>query len=152
MTNSIAHRLQYSCRESPPSLTEKPDSPQLTGLQRVRHNWSDPVHIDTRLFFLPVSALPQWELSVKVAQLRGLWGPWWHQVCRDVDCLGYRNYGPIRVFFWASCSWQSDGLFGQSFSVAPPVQALRGLPCLVSFSVVWCIRHVEAPPGWGPTL
>ena len=35
--------------------------------------------------------------------------------------------------------------FGQSFSVAPPIQAVRGLPCLGSFSVVWCVRHVEGP-------
>ena len=38
------------------------------------------------------------------------------------------SYGPIWVFFWASCSWQSEGLFGQSFSVAPPIQAHRGAP------------------------
>ena len=34
-------------------------------------------------------------------------------------------------------------LFGQSFSVALPILALRGLLCLGSFSVVWCIRHIE---------
>ena len=27
------------------------------------------------------------------------------QVCRDTDCLRCRSYGPIRVFFRASCSW-----------------------------------------------
>ena len=41
---------------------------------------------------------------------------------------------------------------GQSSSMAPPVQALRGLPCLGSLSVVLQIRHIEGPPGWGPTL
>ena len=56
---------------------------------------------------------------------------------------------PIRVFCWASCSWPSEGLFGQSFSVGRPIQALRGLPCLGSFSVLQCIRHIEAPI-WGP--
>ena len=35
------------------------------------------------------------------------------------------------------------GLFAQSFSVAPVIQALRGLLCLGSFSVVRCIRHIE---------
>ena len=98
--------------------------------------------------FLPVAALPQWELSMKVVQLLGLWGPWWRHVCRDTDCLRCRSYGPIRVFFRASGSWQSEGLFGQSFSIAPPIQALRGLPRLGSFSVVLCIRHIEAP--WHP--
>ena len=74
------------------------------------------------------------------------------------------------LFFWASCSWQSEGLFGQSFSTALPVQALRGLPCLGSFSVVQHVRHIEGTPwmgsysvdwhirnlkehpGWSPTL
>ena len=69
-----------------------------------------------------------------------------------------------------SCSWRSEGLFSQSFSVAPPIQALRGISCLGSFSVVPPIRHIEGPPwlgsysvdwrirhlkghpGWGPTV
>ena len=47
-----------------------------------------------------------------------------------------RSHGPIRVFFRASCSWRSEGLFGQCFSVVSlsSVQALKGLPC------------------WGPSL
>ena len=74
---------------------------------------------------------------------------------------------PIRVYFRASCSWQSEGLFGQLFSVALPVQALRGLPCLLSFccsesqahrgaplagvlSVDEHVRHVKGHPGWVP--
>ena len=61
-------------------------------------------------------------------------------------CLCHRSSGPIRAFFRASCSWPSEGLFGQSLSIAPPVQALRGLPCLGSFSVVRPIRHIEGPP------
>ena len=51
-------------------------------------------------------ALPQWGLSMKVAQLLGLWEPWRHQVCWDMECLCCRSYGPIRVFFWAS--WRSS--------------------------------------------
>ena len=46
-------------------------------------------------------------------------------------------------------SWYSEGLFSQSFSEAPPIQALRGLPCLGSFSVVRCIRHIEGRPWLG---
>ena len=60
----------------------------------------------------PAAALPQWELSVKMVQLLGLQGPWWCQVFRDINCLHVRSYGPIRVFFQASCSWRSEGLFG----------------------------------------
>ena len=66
----------------PPSLTEKPGRPQSTGSQRAGHDRSDPVRIDAR-HFLPVAALPQCELSVKVVQLLGLRGPWQRQVCRD---------------------------------------------------------------------
>ena len=56
-----------------------------------------PVRIDAGLF-LPVAVLPQWELSVKVAQLLGLQGPRWCQVCRDMDHLHLRSYGPISLF------------------------------------------------------
>ena len=51
-----------------------------------------------------------------------------------MGCPSHRSYGPIRVSFWASCSWQSEGLFGQSSSIAPPGQALKGLSCLGCFS------------------
>ena len=39
--------------------------------------------------------------------------------------------------------------FFASFSVAPSIQALRGLPCLGSFSVVWCLKHIEGRPWLG---
>ena len=87
-----------------------------------------------------------------MVQLLGLQEPWRHQLCGDTDCLHHRSYGPIRVFFRASGSWQSEGLFGQSFSIAPPIQALRGLPCLGSFSVVQHIRHIEEAPLAGVLL
>ena len=67
------------------------------------------------------------------------------KLCRDADCFRHKRYGPIRVFFRASCSWRSEGLFGQSFSVALPIQAVTGLPCLGSFSIVQRIRHIEGP-------
>ena len=67
-----------------------------------------------------------------MVQLLVLQGRWRHQVCRDTDCLCRRSYGRIRVFIRAFFSWRSEGLFGQSFSVTPPIQALRGLPCLGS--------------------
>ena len=87
-----------------------------------------------------------------MVQLLGLQEPWRRQLCGDTDCLHHRSYGPIRVFFRASGSWQSEGLFGQSFSIAPPIQALRGLPCLGSFSVVQHIRHIEEAPLAGVLL
>jgi len=67
-------------------------------------------------------------------------------VFRDTNYLHGRSYVSIRVFFQASCSWWSEGLFGQSFSIAQPIQALKGIPCLGSFSVVRHVRHIEGPP------
>ena len=78
------------------------------------------------------------------------------------------SYGPTRAFFLTSCSWQL-GLFGRSFSIALPVQALSRVPCLGSFSVQrirhiegpprlasysvdQCVSHLKGHPGWGPTL
>ena len=120
---------------------------QATG-HRVAKSWTQPKHpvcIDARLFFWPEAALPHLGLSVKVGQLLDLQAPWWRQVCRDTDYLHHRSYGSIRVFIRASYSWRLEGLFGQSFSIAPPIQALRGLPCLGSFSVVQYVRHTEGP-------
>ena len=68
------------------------------------------------------------------------------------DCLRHRSYGPLRVFSRASCSWRSEGHFGQSFSIAPAVQVLKGLPCLGSFSVVQHVRHIEGAPLVGVLL
>ena len=165
MATSIGQCAPVFLPGEPPSLTENPSRPQSTGSQRMRHYQSGPARTDTGLL-LPVAALPQRPLNVKVVQLLGLWGPWWCQVCRDMHCLHSRSYGLIRVFSQASYSWQSEGLFGQSFSITPPVQALRGLPCLGSFSVVqlegppwlgsysvvWHISNLKEHPGWGPTL
>jgi len=87
---------------------------------------------------------------------------------QDMDCLHHKSYGAIRVFFQASCCCRSEALFGQSFSVALPVQesflvwgpslffrvsgTQRGPPCLGSYSVDGCIKHLREHPGWGPTL
>jgi hypothetical protein len=57
------------------------------------------LHSQMQDFFCLWQALPQCGLGVKVVWLRGLWGPWGCQVCRDTDCLCHRSYGPIRVFF-----------------------------------------------------
>ena len=98
--------------------------------------------------------------------------------CRDsgsIKCAGTwtgstTGVMALSVSFLSSCSWQSEGFFGQSFSIALPIQALTGLPCLGFFSVSQCFRHIEEPPwmgfysvaqhithlkehpGWGPAL
>ena len=89
--------------------------------------------------------LSQWELSIKVMQLLGLWVPWWHQVAGTWTASAVGVMALSEFFFWVSCSWQSEGLFGQLFSVALPVQALRGPPCLVSFCCSECQAHRGAP-------
>ena len=131
-----------------PALTEKPGRPQSTGLQRVRHCQSDPVCIATRLFclwqFFFFFFLPQCVKS------EGGTAAWLAGTLLALSVsLRHRTYGPIRVFSRAFCSWGSEGLFGLSFSIALPIQALKGPPCLGSFSVVPHIRHIEGLPGWG---
>ena len=60
-----------------------------------------------------------------------------------MDCLHCRSYGPLRVFFQASCSRRSESLFGQPFSVALLIQALRGpLP-----AVLFCCWARQAHRG-----
>ena len=74
--------------------------------------------------------------------------------CKDpggAKCVGTRTaFAPrlssIRVVFWASCSWWSEGLLGQSSSIALPVQALRGLLCLGSVSVACTSGTQKGPP------
>ena len=98
--------------------------------------------------FLPVAALPQWD-----------WAWRWHRclACRDpggAKCAGTQTASAtevtaLSVFFSVSYSWWSEGLFGQSFSLVLPVWAFRRFPCLGSFSVVQCVRHIEGPPWLG---
>ena len=138
---------------------------QSTGLQRVRHDQSDPAHTGTRLF-LPVAALPQEELSVKAAN---------RLACGDLAAPSVQGHGlpplqelgPCQSLFFEPlvAGDQKDSL--ASLSVAPPVQALGG-------SLAWALlclahQHIETPPppagvlhcrsacrhlkghhGWGP--
>ena len=146
----LANALQYSCLENP-LLTEKLGRPQSTGSQKVKHDQSNPAHIDTNFFCL-------WQICPSES-----WAWRWCSclACGDpggTKCAGTWTASAVGVmalsesFFRASCSWWSEGLFGQSFSVALPVQALRVLSCLGSFSVVWCSSTKRGHPGWGPTL
>ena len=76
MATGIGQNTPVFLPGEPLSLTEKPGRPQSTGSQRVRHYGSNLECIDARFFFfLPVAVLSQLELSVKVAQLLGLWVP-----------------------------------------------------------------------------
>ena len=72
---------------------------------------------------------------MKVVQLLCLWEPWQRHVYRDTDCLHCKSYGPVRVCFEPLVAGDQKASLA-SFSVALPIQALRRLPCLGSFSVV----------------
>ena len=158
----MANTLQYSCLENPPDRGAW--QARSTGSQRV--DTMQPCMHRYKTFFACGSSAP-----VRVECEDGV-AAWLvgTQVFRDTYRLHRKSYGPIRVSFRASCSWRSEGLFGQSLSLALLIQVLRGLPCLGSFSVVrhirhiegptrlgsysvdWCIRHLKGHPGRGPTL
>ena len=116
------------------------------------------VHRRETFLFACGSSAPV-RVECEEAQLLGLWGPWHRQVCRGTNRLCRRSCGPFRVLFRASASWQSEGLFGQCFSVAPPTQhvegslawvllcasmcqAHRGDPRLRPHPVDWCVGHL----------
>ena len=86
----------------------------------------------------------------KLKSLIGFLSAWQLKVCRDTTVSAAGVMALSESFFRACCSWQSEGLFGQSFSVVPSIQAHRGLPCLGSYSVDRHFRHLKGPPGWGP--
>ena len=136
-------------------LTEKTGKPQSTGSQRVGHDQSDPACIDTWLCFCFCFAcgnsapMKVDNEGGKAASITGT------LVVPSVQGHGLpppQELWPYQNPFLSLLYWWSEVLFGQSFSVALPIQALRGIPCLGSFSMVWHIRHIEGPPGWDPTL
>ena len=148
MTTSIGQDSPVFLSGEPPSLTEKPGRPQSTGSQRVRHYRSDPAYVNARLFLACGSSA-----SLRVEHVGGT-AAWLAGTLVAPSVQGHglpppQELWPYHSFFQASCSWQSEGLFDQSFSVASPIQALRGLPCLRSFSVVPHIRRKERPHWLG---
>ena len=90
----LANMLQYSCLENtlpcpPPPPTSDREAWQASQQgRRVAHGQRNPADM----------SVPQAELSVKAVQLLGLRGPWWCQMCRDMDYLHHRSYGHVRVF------------------------------------------------------
>ena len=70
---------------------------------------------------------------MEVAQVLGSWEPWCTKCAGTPTALATGAMDRFLAFL-ASGSWQSEGFFGWSFSVAWPVQALTG------------------PLSWGPSL
>ena len=150
MATSVGQYAPVSLPGGPP--IEKSGRTQSTRPQRAGHNWGNPVLIDATFFFLfwPVAALPLRDFSMKVFQLLGLWGPWWHNVCRDLDCIRPGSYGPISLFLsllepanrrpvWPAFLWSSAHSCPQRAPL--PGVLLCFLAC-----------QAQTRPGWGPTL
>ena len=151
MTTSIGQDTPVFLSGEPPSLTEKPGRPQSTGSQRVRHYRSDPAYVNARHFLACGSSA-----SLRVEHVGGT-AAWLAGTLVAPSVQGHglpppQELWPYHSFFQASCSWQSEGLFDQSFSVASPIQALRGLSCLGSFSLDQHIRHLQGHPRWDPLV
>ena len=88
---------------------------------------------------------------MKMVQLLGLWIPWQHKVFRDRDCLRHSVMALSESFFKPLIAGHQKTSLASLF-IAPPIQTLRRLPCLVSFSVVRCIRHIDGVPLVGVLL
>ena len=57
-----------------------------------------------------------------------------------------RPYWGLFLSLFKPRGWSPEGLFGQSFSIGPPVQALRGCPCLgVLLCCSACQAHRRGP-------
>ena len=150
MATSIGQYAPVFLPGEPLSLTEKPGRPQCTGLQRAGHYRSDPAYVNARHFLACGSSA-----SLRVEHVGGT-AAWLAGTLVAPSVQGHglpppQELWPYHSFFQASCSWQSEGLFDQSFSVASPIQALRGFPCLGS---VCCSMHQthRAPPLAGVLL
>ena len=97
-------------------------------------------------------------------RLRESWKWRWRSflACGDpggLKCAGTRIASTAGVTalaesFWASCSWRSEGLFGQCFSAALPVPALIGgsLPGVLLCCLVYWAHKSPLAPSWGFTL
>ena len=96
MTTSIGQYTLVFLPEDTPSLTEKPGRPQSTGSQRVGHDRSDPVRINTDFFACGSSA------PVRVEREGGA-AAWLVGTLAAPGVQGHglsppQYYGPIRVF------------------------------------------------------
>ena len=156
----LANMLQYSCLENSPDR----EAWQAT-VYSVTKSWTwlkQPCVYRCKTFFLACGS----SAPVRV-ECEGGAAAWLAGTLVAPSGQGH-GLPPLQEF------WTYQSLFSSLLSLAirrplwsvflhsSTVQALRGLPCLGSFSVVWQIRHIEGPPwlgsysssalGWGPTL
>ena len=153
MATSIGQYAPVFLPGETPSLTEKPGMPQSTAWQRVRQDWSDPVHINTRLFFF----FCLWQLCPSEA-----WAWRWSSClafgdpggtkCVDTRAASTKGVTAPSVFSRASCSWRLEGLFATLSLLLCPFRHLERSPWVGSYSVVQLISYLKGQLGWGPTL
>jgi len=152
----LANMLQYSCLENSPDreawqATVYSVTKSLTRLKQ-------PCVYRRKIFFLACGSSAPVRVECEGGTAAWLAGT---LVVPSVQGHGLplpQGLWPYQSFFEPLVAGNQK-TSGQSFSVTPPFQALRGLPCLGSFSVVRCIRHIEGHPSppsplpsWGPTL
>ena len=102
--------------------------------------------------FLPLAALPQQRLTMKVAKLLESQGSWWCQVCKYMDCLNHRSYGPIRILSRASCTGdQKPSLASLSLQLSP-FNHLEGSLAQGPSPLSGTSGTQMVPLGWDPTL
>ena len=149
MTRILANTLQCSFLESP-SLTE---DWQATG-HGVAKSWTrpkGPCVPRRRTSFACGSSAP-----VRVEREAGT-AAWLVGTLVAPSVQGHglpppRGLWPYQSLFSEPLVAGDQMAFFASFSVAPSIQALRGLPCPGSFSVDRCIRHLKGLPGGGSAL
>ena len=132
--------LQHSCLENSPPWQRSLVGHSPQGL--YESDTSKPPCEHRHKAFLPVASLPQecWAWRWRSCLTWG--GP------GGAKCAGTRvpPSQELQPFLKLCVAGDEKASVASLFSVALPVEALGGLPCLGCSSVVQCIRHVEGPP------
>ena len=146
MATSIGQYTPVFLPGETPSLTEKPGRPQSTGSQRVSQDRSDPAFINTRLFFSFAcgSSVPV-RVEYEGGAAAWLAGTLVVPIVQNHKPPSWQELWPYRSLFSSLLQLVIRRPLWPVFLVAPSVQALRGIPCLGSLSVVPHVRHIEGP-------
>ena len=138
--------LQYSCLENHPPWQRSLAGHSLQG-HRVGNDQSDCAH-RCKTFFACGSSAPE-RLEHEGGTAAWLAGTLVAPSVQGQGLPPWQELWPYQSLFSSLMQLAIRRPLGQSFSITLPIQTLRGLPCLESFSVVWCGRHIEGPPWLG---
>ena len=157
----MANALQYPCLENPPDK----EAWQATVYRVARLDMTEvSLHTQTQDFVCGSSA------PVRVGHEAGTTA-WLVGTAVAPSVQGHglhlpQELRPSQSLFLSLSQLAIRKPLWPVFLCKPPVQALRGLPCLRSFSAAgtyrspWlgsfsadrCLRHLKGQPGWGPRL